>query len=102
MESLKRPVKCLDSTYRPSKFVSLFLSAFRPSTSFPLQDVPNYDLDYSELMIYYIGLLEELKEYSEALQVLDVNAKGRNIVDKTAITLMRCMSTPPETLQYSH
>ncbi|KAG9004716.1 hypothetical protein FRB93_010207 [Tulasnella sp. JGI-2019a] len=54
-----------------------------------LKDVPNYDLDYSELMLYYIRLLEELKEYSEAMQLLDVHAKGRSIVDKTAITLLR-------------
>ncbi|KAG8885365.1 hypothetical protein FRB97_001440 [Tulasnella sp. 331] len=54
-----------------------------------LKDVPNYDLEYSELMLYYIRLLEDLQEYSEAMQLLDVHAKGRSIVDKTAITLLR-------------
>jgi hypothetical protein len=36
-------------------------------------------------MLYYVCLVEELGEYSEALMILDVCAKGRIIVDRTAI-----------------
>lgn len=40
-------------------------------------------------MLYHVRVLEELGETSEALAVLDVNAKSRTIVDRTAIREMR-------------
>lgn len=54
-----------------------------------LKNIPNYDLEYSELLLYYIGILEESELYSDALQALDVNAKSRSIVDKTRILHFR-------------
>lgn len=35
--------------------------------------------------MYHIRILEELEEYSEALTMLDKNAKSRVIVDRTAV-----------------
>jgi peptide alpha-N-acetyltransferase len=49
------------------------------------QEVPDYDVEHSEIMLYHVRLLEELGELSEALNLLDVNAKARAIVDRTAV-----------------
>lgn len=51
----------------------------------PHQNVPDYDFEFSELTMYHIRILEELEEYSEALTMLDKNAKSRVIVDRTAV-----------------
>jgi tetratricopeptide (TPR) repeat protein len=55
------------------------------TTSSRAQDVPDYDNELSEVLLYHVGLLIELEEYVEALSLLDVNAKARVIVDRTAI-----------------
>lgn len=47
--------------------------------------MPDYDVEHSELLLYHIALLEEAGEFSEALGLLDVNAKARVIIDRTAI-----------------
>ncbi|KAF8067854.1 NMDA receptor-regulated protein 1-domain-containing protein [Lyophyllum atratum] len=50
-----------------------------------LKNIPDYDIEHSETLLYHIYLLEEMGEFSEALSLLDVNAKSRAIVDRTAI-----------------
>ncbi|KDQ60157.1 hypothetical protein JAAARDRAFT_174177 [Jaapia argillacea MUCL 33604] len=50
-----------------------------------LKNVPDYDIEHSEVLLYHVRVLEELNEYSEALSLLDVNAKSRSIVDRTSI-----------------
>ncbi|TFK41639.1 NMDA receptor-regulated protein 1-domain-containing protein [Crucibulum laeve] len=50
-----------------------------------LKNVPDYDIEHSETLLYHVQLLEELEEYTEALRILDVSAKERAIVDRTAI-----------------
>ncbi|KAF8999086.1 NMDA receptor-regulated protein 1-domain-containing protein [Cyathus striatus] len=50
-----------------------------------LMDVPDYDIEHSETLLYYINVLEQLGELNDALSVLDANAKSRAIVDRTAI-----------------
>ncbi|KAH6900863.1 NMDA receptor-regulated protein 1a [Coprinopsis sp. MPI-PUGE-AT-0042] len=50
-----------------------------------LKNVPDKDIDHSETLLYYITLLEDSGEYTEALKVLDTNSKARAILDKTAI-----------------
>jgi hypothetical protein len=42
-------------------------------------------VEQSETLLYHIQLLEDMDECSEALSMLDVNAKSRAIVDRTAI-----------------
>ena len=37
------------------------------------------------MLLYHIRVLEDLEEYSEALSLLDVNAKSRAIIDRVAI-----------------
>ncbi|PPQ74842.1 hypothetical protein CVT26_005222 [Gymnopilus dilepis] len=54
-----------------------------------LKNVPDYDYEHSETLLYYIIILEELGELSEALSVLDTSAKSRAIVDRTAILEFR-------------
>ena len=49
------------------------------------QDVPDYDVEHSELLLYHVSLLEEVGELSEALNLLDTNAKARVIIDRTAV-----------------
>jgi hypothetical protein len=51
----------------------------------PLQDVPDYDVEHSETMLYHVRLLEDLGQFPEALSLLDTNAKARTIVDRTAV-----------------
>ncbi|KAJ7234648.1 NMDA receptor-regulated protein 1-domain-containing protein [Mycena haematopus] len=54
-----------------------------------LKNVPDYDVEHSEAMLYHIRLLEDLGEFTEALAMLDVNAKSRAIVDRTSIMEIR-------------
>jgi len=57
-----------------------------------LQNVPDYDVDHSETLLYYTRLLEDLGLHTESLSILDVNAKERAIVDKTSIMEIRGVS----------
>ncbi|THH29718.1 hypothetical protein EUX98_g4478 [Antrodiella citrinella] len=54
-----------------------------------LKNIPDYDVEHSEVLLYHIRLLEELGEYPKALGLLDVNAKSRAIIDRTAIMEFR-------------
>ncbi|KAE9391110.1 N-terminal acetyltransferase A, auxiliary subunit [Gymnopus androsaceus JB14] len=54
-----------------------------------LKNVPHYDVEHSETLLYHVRVLEELGQTSEALSLLDVSAKDRTIVDKTAIMEIR-------------
>jgi peptide alpha-N-acetyltransferase len=57
------------------------------------QNVTDYDVEHSEVMLYHIRVLEDLGEYAEALSLLDINAKSRAIVDRTAIMEFRGETT---------
>ncbi|TCD68847.1 hypothetical protein EIP91_009561 [Steccherinum ochraceum] len=50
-----------------------------------LKNIPDYDVEHSEVLLYHIRLLEDLGLYQEAVSLLDVNAKSRAIIDRTAI-----------------
>ncbi|KAI4527448.1 N-terminal acetyltransferase A, auxiliary subunit [Schizophyllum commune Loenen D] len=50
-----------------------------------LKDVPDYDVEHSETLLYHIRILEALGQLQDALNLLDHNAKQRAIVDRTAI-----------------
>ncbi|KAH8102267.1 NMDA receptor-regulated protein 1a [Cristinia sonorae] len=54
-----------------------------------LKNIPDYDVEHSEVLLYHIRILEELGDYQEALNLLDVNAKSRAIIDRTAIMEFR-------------
>lgn len=54
-----------------------------------LKNVPDYDVEQSETNLFHIHLLTEKGDYAAALSLLDVNAKSRAIVDKTAIMTVR-------------
>lgn len=54
----------------------------------------------SEVLLYHIRVLEDLGEYTEALALLDANAKSRAIIDRVAIQEFRgepgaCMVSGP-------
>ncbi|TFY68467.1 hypothetical protein EVG20_g3546 [Dentipellis fragilis] len=53
------------------------------------KNVPDYDFEQSETLLYHVRLLEELGETSDALALLDVNAKSRVIVDRVSIMEIR-------------
>lgn len=53
--------------------------------------MPDYDIEHSETLLYYIHILEELGDFSEALTVLDQNSRSRSIVDRTSILEIRGM-----------
>lgn len=50
-----------------------------------VQDVPDYDVEHSNITLFYVRVLEEGGEFSEAISVLDASAKSRDIVDRTSI-----------------
>ncbi|KAG8970736.1 hypothetical protein FRC03_004118 [Tulasnella sp. 419] len=54
-----------------------------------LKGIPDYDVEHSELLLYYIRMLEEVEKYDAALQFLDSSAKARSIVDRRAIMTTR-------------
>ncbi|KAI0938433.1 hypothetical protein AcW1_001835 [Taiwanofungus camphoratus] len=54
-----------------------------------LKNVPDYDVEHSEILLYHVRLLEEMGEVNEALTLLDVNAKSRTIIDRIAIMEFR-------------
>ncbi len=55
------------------------------------QNVPDYDPEQSDLLLYHVRILEERGDLSEALTLLDMNAKSRAIVDRVAVTETRGM-----------
>lgn len=57
-----------------------------------LKEVPNYDVELSEVLLYHIRILEQLGEYAPALSMLDTESKSRRIVDRTAIMEQRGMA----------
>ncbi|PIL27725.1 hypothetical protein GSI_10878 [Ganoderma sinense ZZ0214-1] len=54
-----------------------------------VKNVPDYDVEMSEVLLYHIRVLEDLGEYTEALTLLDANAKSRAIIDRVAIQEFR-------------
>ncbi|GJE86494.1 NMDA receptor-regulated protein 1 [Phanerochaete sordida] len=54
-----------------------------------LKNIPDYDVEHSEVMLYHVRVLEDLGELSEALSLLDVSAKSRAIIDRVAIMEFR-------------
>ncbi|TFY67170.1 hypothetical protein EVJ58_g1798 [Rhodofomes roseus] len=61
------------------------LSRIRAQFPMHTQNVPDYDVEHSEVLLYHVRLLEEMGDTSEALAFLDLNAKSRAIVDRVAI-----------------
>lgn len=53
------------------------------------QNVPDYDVEHSEVLLYYIRVLENRGEFSDALNQLDIFIKERSVVDRTAIAESR-------------
>lgn len=51
--------------------------------------MPDYDVEMSEVLLYHVRVLEDLGEYTEALTLLDANAKSRAIIDRVAIQEFR-------------
>lgn len=78
LEHYQRSLK-VRSSYR-SRFLLLKIVS---------QNVPDYDIEHSETLLYYIHVLEELGDLSEALTVLDRNSRSRSIVDRTSILEIR-------------
>ena len=54
-----------------------------------MQNVPDYDIELSEILLYHVRVLEDLGDYAEALSLLDSSAKARTIIDRVAIMEFR-------------
>lgn len=54
-----------------------------------LREAPVYDVEYSELLLFHVRVLEDLGELQSAVTFLDNKAKDRHIVDRTAIHTCR-------------
>ncbi|KZV98700.1 N-terminal acetyltransferase A, auxiliary subunit [Exidia glandulosa HHB12029] len=50
-----------------------------------LKNVPDYDFEYSEVLLYHVRVLEESGKHEAALTKLDAHSKSREIVDRVAI-----------------
>ena len=90
--NLEEAKMVLESYFRSLKVrapLSLSLSQFAQRRN---QNVPACDVEHSESMLYYIRILEELENFTEALSVLDENERSRCVVDRQAIleTRGRC------------
>ena len=46
------------------------------------------------MLLYHVALLEEVGQFSEALSLLDTNAKARVIIDRTAVMERRGTIVP--------
>lgn len=57
-----------------------------------VKEIPPYDPEHSELLLFQVRVLEELGSFAAALSLLDENAKARAIVDKLSISTFRGMS----------
>ncbi|KAJ8457101.1 hypothetical protein ONZ45_g18453 [Pleurotus djamor] len=53
------------------------------------KNVPDYDVEQSETLLYHVRVIEEMGNYAEALHMLDINSKSRAIVDRTAVMEFR-------------
>lgn len=51
------------------------------------------------MLLYHVALLEEVGQFSEALDLLDTSAKGRLIIDRTAVMERRGIAVPDTDLQ---
>ncbi|KAG8761893.1 hypothetical protein FRC11_012500 [Ceratobasidium sp. 423] len=54
-----------------------------------LKNVPDYDYEHSELLLYHLRIMENLGKHEEVLAALDVYSKQREILDRTAIVEFR-------------
>ncbi|KAF8699909.1 N-terminal acetyltransferase A, auxiliary subunit, partial [Rhizoctonia solani] len=54
-----------------------------------LKNVPDYDFEHSELLLYHLRIMENLGKHEEVLAALDVYSKQRQILDRTAIVEFR-------------
>ncbi|KAF8755421.1 N-terminal acetyltransferase A, auxiliary subunit [Rhizoctonia solani] len=53
------------------------------------KNVPDYDFEHSELLLYHLRIMENLGKHDEVLAALDVYSKQRQILDRTAIVEFR-------------
>ncbi|OSD08807.1 NMDA receptor-regulated protein 1a [Trametes coccinea BRFM310] len=54
-----------------------------------VKNVPDYDVEMSEILLYHLRILEDLGEYAEGLALLDSSAKERTIIDRVSIMEFR-------------
>ncbi|RPD56962.1 NMDA receptor-regulated protein 1a [Lentinus tigrinus ALCF2SS1-7] len=54
-----------------------------------IKNVPDYDVEFSEILLYHVRVLEDLGDYTEAIALLDASAKERTIIDRVAIMEFR-------------
>ncbi|TDL19618.1 N-terminal acetyltransferase A auxiliary subunit [Rickenella mellea] len=50
-----------------------------------LKNIPDYDTEHSEVILYHIRLLADLGHNADALALLDTSAKSRAVVDRMSI-----------------
>lgn len=70
-----------------SRFVIEFSLFLKRTDS--CKNVPEHDYEHSEVLLYYVRLLEESNELSDALAFLEDNSKTATIVDKVAVLEIR-------------
>ena len=84
LEETKKTLQNYEAMLKVSFIPINLLSSVTHSKS-GIQNVPDYDVEHSETLLYQVRVLEDLGEYADALSLLDTSAKSRAIVDRTAI-----------------
>ena len=87
LSEAKRVLEIYESTLKVC-YASL---EYLPYPYVDTKNVPDYDVEHSEVLLYHVRVLEDLGEASEALTMLDINAKSRAIIDRIAIMEFRGM-----------
>lgn len=54
-----------------------------------IQNIPDYDVEHSEVLLYHVRVLELLGEYGVAHEFLERNAKNRRIMDPLIVLEMQ-------------
>lgn len=49
-----------------------------------MQSVPEFDVEHSETLLYYVRVLEEVGAYDAAVEALNEGEKNKYILDRTA------------------
>jgi peptide alpha-N-acetyltransferase len=83
----KEVLESLEGFLRVRAFISLFGSPLPTQ----LQNVGSYDVEFSELLMYHIRILDDMGNHQLALDMLESNdrAKGGSVLDSTAGTEMK-------------
>jgi peptide alpha-N-acetyltransferase len=87
----KQVLEYIEGFLRVHAFISLYLLTHITC----LQNVGSYDVEFSELLMYHVRILEDMGDFQSAVDMLESHdrAKGGSVLDRMAGTEMKGMIT---------